>query len=243
MPVSGSPTGFLVAGSHNRTLSSTLADASRVPSGLNATDQTPLVWPVSGSPTGYLVAGSHNRTVSSSLADASRVPSALNATDNTELVWPMSGSPTGSPAPRRAGHRRGKSDAGLLSRWRPRSLGDPCLSRVGRGASMFWRDGSGQAGGGELGWLPVVVESKDLGSGLEGGVDAMDRREIRAAVHHCHAQDVQPGQRIETRHDSGIVKSVSRGVGTGPVLIWFTDEWAEATHAAVLVAVIESGPC
>ena len=71
----------------------------------------------------------------------------------------------------------------------------------------------------------------------------MNRREIRAAEHHCHAQDVQPGQRIETRHHSGTVKSVSRGVGTGPVLIRFTDDWAEATQAAVLVAVIESGPC
>ena len=71
----------------------------------------------------------------------------------------------------------------------------------------------------------------------------MNRREIRAAEHLCHAQDVQPGQRIETRHHSGTVKSVSRGVGTAPVLIRFTDEWSEATQAAVLVAVIESGSC
>jgi hypothetical protein len=50
---------------------------------------------------------------------------------------------------------------------------------------------------------------------------------------------VQPGQVILTRHHGGTVKAVIRGVGTGPVLIRFTDDWAEATEAAVLVAVLE----
>lgn len=67
----------------------------------------------------------------------------------------------------------------------------------------------------------------------------MTPREIREAEHQCHAQDVQPGQFIQTRHHGGTVKSITRGVGTGPVLIRFTDDWAEATQAAVLVAVIE----
>ena len=72
-----------MAGSHNRTVSSQLAEASSVPSGLNATASTSAAWPVSGSPTGFPVAGSHSRTVSSQLAEASSVPSGLNATANT----------------------------------------------------------------------------------------------------------------------------------------------------------------
>ena len=66
----------------------------------------------------------------------------------------------------------------------------------------------------------------------------MTRREIRQAEHHCHAQDVQPGQYIQTRHHGGTVKSITRGVGTGRVVIRFTDDWAESTQAAVLVAVL-----
>lgn len=67
----------------------------------------------------------------------------------------------------------------------------------------------------------------------------MTPREIRQAEHPCHAQDVQPGQFIQTRHHGGTVKSITRGVGTGRVVICFTDDWAEATQAAVLVAVIQ----
>ena len=102
-PVSGSPTGVPVAGSHNRTVPSSLPVASRVrPSGSvpNATAVTAPVWPVSGSPTGVPVAGSHNRTVPSQLPVASRVRpsgSAPNATAVTASVWPVSGSPTGVP--------------------------------------------------------------------------------------------------------------------------------------------------
>jgi hypothetical protein len=40
------------AGSHSRTVPSQRADAGRVPSWLNATAVTKLVWPVSGAPTG-----------------------------------------------------------------------------------------------------------------------------------------------------------------------------------------------
>ena len=59
-----------VAGFHNRTVPSQLADARTVPSGLNPTELTELVWPVRGCPMGSPVAGFHNRTVPSKLADA-----------------------------------------------------------------------------------------------------------------------------------------------------------------------------
>ena len=59
---------------------SQLPEAMRLPSGLNATLNTPPVWPVSGWPTGWPVSASHNRTVLSSLPEAIRVPSGLNAT-------------------------------------------------------------------------------------------------------------------------------------------------------------------
>ena len=72
--------GWPVAASHSRTVSSSLAEASRCPSGLNATPHTAPVWPVSGAPIGWPVAGSHSRTVPSALAEASRCPSGLNAT-------------------------------------------------------------------------------------------------------------------------------------------------------------------
>ena len=82
-PVSGGPMGWPVSAFHNRTVSSSLAEASRCPSGLNATLSTGSVWPVSGAPMGWPVSASHNRTVSSSLAEASRCPSGLNATLHT----------------------------------------------------------------------------------------------------------------------------------------------------------------
>jgi hypothetical protein len=47
-PVSGSPTGCPVAGSHNRRVPSQLVEANRVPSGLNATSVALLMWPASG---------------------------------------------------------------------------------------------------------------------------------------------------------------------------------------------------
>ena len=59
---------------HNRTVVSSLADAKRRPSGLNATPVTAEVWPVSGAPTGCPVSASHSRTVVSSLADAKQTP-------------------------------------------------------------------------------------------------------------------------------------------------------------------------
>src|SRR2546430_1562519 len=64
---------------HNRTAPSSPAEASSVPSGLNATARTQSRWPVSVG-TGAPVAASHNRTVLSCPAEASSVPSGLNAT-------------------------------------------------------------------------------------------------------------------------------------------------------------------
>ena len=66
----GSP----VAGSHNRTVPSSPAEASRSPSGLNATPITAPSWPVERVTDGSPVAGSHNRTVPSAPAEASRRP-------------------------------------------------------------------------------------------------------------------------------------------------------------------------
>ena len=82
---------------HTRTVSSQLAEASRCPSGLNATLITGPVWPVSGAPRGWPVSAFHTRTVPSALAEASRCPSGLNATPLTQLVWPVSGAPRGWP--------------------------------------------------------------------------------------------------------------------------------------------------
>ena len=79
----------------SRTVPSSPAEASVVPSGLNATEFTALVWPVSGSPIGWRLDTSHSRTVPSSPAEASIVASGLNATEFTALVWPVSGSPIG----------------------------------------------------------------------------------------------------------------------------------------------------
>ena len=68
-----------------------LAVARVCPSGLNATEKTPLVWPVTVPSVcgwrGSLM--SHNRAVSSPLAVARVCPSGLNATEKTVLVWPV----------------------------------------------------------------------------------------------------------------------------------------------------------
>src|SRR6185312_13737026 len=45
-PVSGLPRGWPVSASHSPTVLSRLAEASRCPSGLNATPNTASVWPV-----------------------------------------------------------------------------------------------------------------------------------------------------------------------------------------------------
>ena len=79
-------TGWPVAGSHNRTVPSSSALASSLPSGLNATPATRAVWAGVGREglrTGWPVAGSHNRTVPSPSALASSLPSGLNATPYT----------------------------------------------------------------------------------------------------------------------------------------------------------------
>ena len=110
-PWRGSPTGWPVAGFHNRTVPSPPAVASSLPSGLNATPITPLgagrSW--RGVPTGWPVAGSHNRTVPSPPALASSLPSGLNATPNTPPAGrrPWRGVPIGLaggrvPQPHRA---------------------------------------------------------------------------------------------------------------------------------------------
>src|SRR5579859_7618812 len=73
------PNGRWVATSHNRTLLSTLEDASHFPSGLNATPNTRPVCPVK-TPIGLPVPASHRRIKLSSPPDASSLPSGLTAT-------------------------------------------------------------------------------------------------------------------------------------------------------------------
>ena len=96
--------GWPVSASHNRIVLSALAEASRCPSGLNATPYTGPVCPVSGAPIGWPVSASHTRTVASKLAEASRCPSGLNATLLTRPVCPVSGAPIGWPVS--ASHNR-----------------------------------------------------------------------------------------------------------------------------------------
>ena len=96
--------GWPVSAFHNRTVLSLLAEASRCPSGLNATLFTRSVCPVSGCADGWPVSAFHNRTVSSQLAEASRCPSGLNATPTHALVCPVSGVPRGWPVS--ASHNR-----------------------------------------------------------------------------------------------------------------------------------------
>ncbi len=79
-PRSGSPTGWPVAASHNRSVLSSEPETMRWPSGENATLVTEPSWPRSGSPTGWPVAASHNRSVLSPEPETMRWPSGENAT-------------------------------------------------------------------------------------------------------------------------------------------------------------------
>src|SRR6478672_11634903 len=65
---------------HTRRLLSPAPETMVVPSGLNATLVTKLVWPGSGWPTGLPVSASHTRTVASPPPETIRLPSGLNAT-------------------------------------------------------------------------------------------------------------------------------------------------------------------
>ena len=76
--------------SHNSTLPSRLADASRIPSELNATLQTQCLWPLRVR-SSWPLSTSQSFTVPSQLADASRVPSGLNATQWTTFGVPLEG--------------------------------------------------------------------------------------------------------------------------------------------------------
>src|SRR5438477_299693 len=78
-----------VAASQSRTVLSSEADASRRPSGENATALTQSLWPLSVA-SHAPVAASQSRTVSSSEADASRRPSGENATALTQSLWSSS---------------------------------------------------------------------------------------------------------------------------------------------------------
>jgi hypothetical protein len=68
-----------------------LAAASRLPSGENATDLTVLVWPVSGLPTAWWVAGSQSATIPAALPVAIKLPSGEKATDHTKPEWGRTG--------------------------------------------------------------------------------------------------------------------------------------------------------
>jgi len=72
--VQASATNDSTAKSHKRTVLSALAEAKSLPSGLNATENTLMVWPVSGSPRGLPLATSHKRTVLSAPAEAKSLP-------------------------------------------------------------------------------------------------------------------------------------------------------------------------
>src|SRR6478672_2689539 len=65
---------------HTRRVLSPAPETMVVPSGLNATLVTKLVWPGSGWPTGFPVTASHTRTDPSMLPEAINLPSGLNAT-------------------------------------------------------------------------------------------------------------------------------------------------------------------
>ena len=84
-----SDSGVASRASQTLTVPSTLAEAMRVPSGLNATPKTQLACPLSVS-TSSPVAASQTFTDLSSLAEAMREPSGLNATPWTKLVCPVS---------------------------------------------------------------------------------------------------------------------------------------------------------
>jgi hypothetical protein len=93
--------------------------ASRVPSGLNATEYTQSVWPVSGTPIDWPLDGSHSRTVPSQPAEASSAPSRLSATEYTKPA--VSGSPVdGSHNPQGAVVAGGGQPAGTTNTNRPR---------------------------------------------------------------------------------------------------------------------------
>ena len=92
------PIGWPVSAFHNRTVLSQLAEASRCPSGLNATPITLSVCPVSGAPMGWPVSAFHNRTVLSS--PAAGQPMAVGAKGHTYSPrrWcPVRGAPIGWP--------------------------------------------------------------------------------------------------------------------------------------------------
>ena len=82
--------GWPVTGSHSRTVPSAPALASSLPTGLNATANTPYpvlaMW--RGVPAGRPAAGFHSRTVPSPPALASSLPSGLNATPSTPYREP-----------------------------------------------------------------------------------------------------------------------------------------------------------
>ena len=89
MPLEGE--GFLpVPASQTFTVPSSLAEASRLPSGLNATLMTSPVCPLRVR-VSCPVPASHTFTVLSSLAEASRLPSGLNATLVTAVRVPLEG--------------------------------------------------------------------------------------------------------------------------------------------------------
>src|SRR6185312_9207197 len=94
-PVSAPPIGLPVDGSHTNTVRSVPAEASLVPSGLNANAITPLC--LSGPPIGLPLGISQTRTLllSPPPAAASRAPSGLNASAVGRLN--CSGSPIGRP--------------------------------------------------------------------------------------------------------------------------------------------------
>src|SRR5215472_3646149 len=82
-----------VVTSHNRTVPSWLPVARVLPSGLNATDQTPPACAMRGLPIWRWVATSHSRAVPSWPPVARVLPSGLNATDQTSPGRPVRGLP------------------------------------------------------------------------------------------------------------------------------------------------------
>ena len=175
----GAPTGLPVAGFHSRTAPPPSALASSVPSGLNATAETPLKGMVAaiGAPTGWPVAGFHSRTVPSPPPLASSLPLGLNATAYTPcMALACMGAPTGWPV------------AGFHSRTVPPPPRAGQQPAVGAERHPGHRD---RVGGQHAFLLLLGQQRGDGGRGLAGGEDGPGGEGELSGGHWIGAVDVE----------------------------------------------------
>ena len=118
-----------MSASHNRTVLSSLAEASRCPSGLNAT-LSPRRCGRSAGPDRLAGVGVPQPHRVSALALASRCPSGLNATLFTSSVCPVRGAPIGWPVS--ASHSRTVWSSSAVAIRRPSGLNATPLDLGGR---------------------------------------------------------------------------------------------------------------